>query len=79
MQALDLDKAKLLQYVERIEAYEDTITDANASKKAIMEDAKADGFNPKAIKYIIRQRKKDRDQIAEEKELFDAYSKAVGL
>ena len=44
-----------------------------------MEDAKADGFSPKGINYIIKQRKKDRDQIAEEQELFSAYSKAAGL
>jgi uncharacterized protein (UPF0335 family) len=76
---LDLDKAKLLQYVERIETYNDTIADATASKKEIMEEAKADGFSPKGINYIIKQRKKDRDQIAEEQELFSAYSKAAGL
>jgi uncharacterized protein (UPF0335 family) len=78
MQA-ELDKAKLLQYIERIETYNDTIADANASKKEIYEEAKADGFAKKGIDYIIRQRKKDRDQIAEEKELFEAYAKAAGL
>ncbi len=75
----ELDKAKLLQYVERLETYNDTIADANASKKEIYEEAKVDGFAKKGIDYIIRQRKKDRDQIAEEKELFEAYSKAAGL
>jgi len=79
MNSIELDKAKLLQYIERLEVYEDTIADANSSKKEIMAEAKSDGFDPKAIKYILRQRKKDRDQIAEEKELFDAYAKAVGL
>lgn len=78
MQA-ELDKARLLQFVERIETYNDTIADANASKKEIMEEAKAEGFSPKGINYIIKQRKKDRDQIAEEQELFSAYSKAAGL
>lgn len=74
-----LDKAQLLTFVERIEAYNDTITDATASKKEILAEAEAAGFSKKGINYIIRQRKKDRDQIAEEKELFDAYSKAAGL
>ena len=70
MQVADLDKALEL---------EDTIADANASKKVIFEEAKAEGFSPKGIKYIIKQRKKDRDQIAEEQELFSVYSKAAGL
>lgn len=74
-----LDKAELLKYVERIEVYNDQIADCTASKKEILAEAEAAGFNKKGINYIIKQRKKDRDQIAEEKELFDAYSKAAGL
>lgn len=74
-----LDKAQLLQFVERIEAYNDTIADANASKKEIMAEAEAAGFSKKGINYIVKQRKKDRDQIAEEKELFNDYEKAAGL
>ena len=74
-----LDKAQLIQFVERIEAYNDTIVDANASKKEILAEAEAAGFNKKGINYIIRQRKKDRDQIAEEKELYNDYEKAAGL
>lgn len=74
-----LDKAQLLDFVERIEAYNDTIADATSSKKDILDEAVKAGFNKKGINYIIKQRKKDRDQIAEEKELFDAYSKAAGL
>ncbi len=76
---VEVDKAKLLEYIERIEAYNDTITDATASKKEILAEAEAAGFNKKGINYIIKQRKKDRDQIAEEQELFSAYSKAAGL
>jgi len=76
---VEVDKARLLEYVERIETYNDTISDANNSKKVIYDEAKAEGFSKKGIDYVIRQRKKDRDQIAEEQELFAAYSKAAGL
>ena len=51
----------------------------NASNNRRLAEAEAAGFNKKGINYIIRQRKKDRDQIAEEKELFDTYAKAAGL
>lgn len=77
--AVEVDKAKLLEFVERIEVYDETIADANASKKAIFEEAKAEGFSKKGISYVIRQRKKDRDEIEEEKELFKAYAKAANL
>lgn len=74
-----IDKTELLNYVERIEVYNDTIADANASKKEILAEAEAAGFSKKGINYLVRQRKKDRDQIAEEKELFNSYEKAAGL
>lgn len=74
-----IDKTELLKYVERIEVYNDTIADANASKKEILAEAEAAGFSKKGINYLVRQRKKDRDQIAEEKELFNSYEKAAGL
>ena len=74
-----LDKAELLKYVERIEAYDDAIADANASKKEILAEAVAAGFSKKGVNFVVKQRKKDRDQRAEEKELFEAYEKAAGL
>ena len=55
---VEVDKAKLLEYIERIEAYNDTITDATASKKEILAEAEAAGFNKKGINYIIKQRKR---------------------
>ena len=76
---VEVDKTRLLEYVERIEEYDNVITDANNSKKVIFEEAKAEGFSKKGINYVIRQRKKDRDEIEEEKELFKAYAKAANL
>lgn len=76
---VEVDKTRLIEFVERIEAYDDTIADANASKKVIYDEAKAEGFSKKGLNYVLRQRKKDRDEIEEEKELFKAYAKAAGL
>lgn len=76
---VEVDKTRLLDYVERIEEYDNVITDANNSKKVIFEEAKKEGFSKKGILYVVRQRKKDRDEIEEEKELFKAYAKAANL
>ena len=76
---VEVDKARLLDYVERIEEYDNVITDANNSKKVIFEEAKKEGFSKKGILYVVRQRKKGRDEIEEEKELFKAYAKAANL
>lgn len=77
--SMSLDKAELIKFVERIEVYDDQIADANACKKEILAEATAAGFSKKGITYLIRQRKKDRDQRAEEKELYESYEKAAGL
>lgn len=74
-----MDKAKLMEFVERIEYIDDQVAVFAADRKEILNEAKAAGFSKKALSHVIRQRKKDRDQIAEERELFAAYEKAVGL
>lgn len=74
-----IDKEKLIHYVEIIEEYNDQIADITASKKATLENAEADGISKKGILYVVRQRKKDRDQRAEEKEMQVEYEKAMGL
>ena len=74
-----MDKAKLMEFVERIEYIDDQEAVFAADRKEILNEAKEAGFSKKALSHVIRQRKKDRDQIAEERELFSAYEKAVGL
>ena len=74
-----MDNESLMNIVERIERFNDQIADANSAKKDIMAEAKSLGFIPKAVSWVVRQRKKDRDQRAEEKDLFETYEKAVGL
>jgi len=74
-----IDNEQLISIVERLERFNDEIIDANAHKKHIMNEAKGLGFSPKAIGHIIKQRKKDRDQRAEEKSLFETYENAIGL
>lgn len=73
------NKEEFVSFVERIEVYNEQIADCNASKKVIMEEAKAAGFSTKAINYAVRQRKKDKDQRAEEKQLESQIDKMLGL
>tara|TARA_B110000908_G_C9894982_1_gene288455 strand:+ start:214 stop:393 length:180 start_codon:yes stop_codon:yes gene_type:complete len=42
-------------------------------------EAKAMGFDVKIIKYVLKLRKKDKDQLAEEDSLIDLYRGALNV
>jgi uncharacterized protein (UPF0335 family) len=72
-------KAKLKSFVERVEKLEE-------EKKAISEDirevyaeAKADGFDVKALRAVIRMYRQDSDQRKEYEALVDLYRDALGM
>jgi len=72
-------KAKLKSFVERVEKLEE-------EKKAISEDirevyaeAKADGFDVKALRAVIRMYRQDTDQRKEYEALVDLYRDALGM
>ncbi len=70
---------QLRQFVEQIENLEE-------QKKAISDDirdkfleAKAVGFDVKALRQIVRLRKKSRDQRQEEEGILQVYLHALGM
>lgn len=74
-----IEGEKLRQYVEKIERLE-------AEKQTIVEEirevtsmAKSDGFDTKIMKQVIKLRKMDRNDLAEQEELLDIYKHALGL
>ena len=72
-------KDLLKSIVERIEKLQDDMTSIKADIKEIYKEAKSDGFDTKALKDIIRMRKKDKDQIIEENEILELYKNALGM
>lgn len=70
---------QLRQYVEQIERLEE-------EKKALAEDirdkfaeAKAVGFDVKALRQIIRLRKKNKTERQEEQSILEVYMHALGM
>lgn len=70
---------QLRQFIEQIERLEE-------EKKAIADDmkdkfaeAKALGFDVKAMRQIVRLRKKGRDERLEEEAILDTYLHALGM
>lgn len=70
---------RLLQFIERIERMEE-------EKKALMDDikeiyaeAKGTGFDVKVLRQVVRIRKMDSGDRAEQEALLDLYLSAVGI
>jgi uncharacterized protein (UPF0335 family) len=72
-------KDHLKAFIERVERLEE-------EKKAISDDirdvygeAKANGFDVKALRAIVRLRKQDADERREQEAILDTYMHALGM
>ena len=74
-----IDTTKLMHIIERVEALNDEIADLTNDRKAIMAEAKSEGFNTKAIAHVIKARKQGKAAREEEQNLFSMYETAAGL
>jgi uncharacterized protein (UPF0335 family) len=77
--AIRFAKDHLKAFVERIERLEE-------EKKAIADDvrdvyaeAKANGFDAKALRAIVRLRKQDADERREHETILETYMHALGM
>lgn len=74
-----IEKKALKSFVERCEKLIEERIDINSDIRAVLAEAKAQGYDPKTIRVVIRERAKDADKRAEERALIDAYLDALGL
>ena len=77
--SMDLSKEQLKSVVERIEKLNEDMTGIKADIKEIYKEAKDDGFDVKALKDIIKMRKKDKDELAEQDEIVRLYRNALDM
>lgn len=66
----------LIERIERLEEEKKTIAD---DIKDIYAEAKGNGFDTKAIRTIVRMRKKDQAQREEEATILELYLHALGM
>lgn len=66
-------KKKLYSYITRIETLDENITGLRSDIKDILLEADGNGFDKKAIKNILKMRKKSREEVIEEREITDLY------
>jgi len=70
---------QLRSFVERIENLEEEKTNLQNDIKDVYAEAKSAGFDPKIMRQLIRLRKMDRDDLAEQDALLDLYRRAVNV
>lgn len=78
-QSLDIStKEKLKLYVSKIENLEQEKSEIAEQLKEVYADAKALGFDTKALRKVIARRKKDARKVQEEEMMLDLYLHALG-
>lgn len=68
---------QLLQFIERIERLEEEKSGISDDIKDVYAEAKATGFDAKAMRAIIRLRKKPRSVRDEEEAILEVYLSAL--
>jgi len=72
-------KDHLRAFVERIERLEDEKQQIAGDIREVYAEAKAQGFDVKALRSIVRLRRIDADQRAEQQAILDTYMHALGM
>lgn len=70
---------ELRQFIERIEHLEAEKKDIADQVKEVMAELKGRGYDTKAVREIVRIRKRDADDIAEEEAILEMYKAALGM
>jgi len=70
---------QLRAFIERIERVDEDIAAFQDDRKEIFGEAKAMGFDCKAIRALVRLRKKDQAERQEEEAILDLYKAAPGM
>ncbi|MGD9914116.1 MAG: DUF2312 domain-containing protein [Rhizobiaceae bacterium] len=70
---------QLRAFIERIERLEEEKKTIADDIKEVYAEAKGTGFDTKAIRAIIRLRKKDQAERQEEESILDLYKAALGM
>lgn len=70
---------ELRQLIERYEQLESEGKDIADQKKELLAEAKGRGFDTKAMRKIVAERKRKADELAEENAILELYRQALGM
>ncbi len=72
-------KDQLKAFVERIERLEEEKKTISDDIRDVYAEAKAHGFDVKALRAIVRLRKQDANERAEQETILETYMQALGM
>lgn len=75
--AFDATSSELKQFVEQLEGCEEEIKDVRERMKEIRAEAKSRGYDTKVMNLVIKRRKRDKDDLAEEEAILEMYESAL--
>ena len=70
---------ELRQFIERVERLEEEKKEIADQVKEVFAEMKGRGFDTKAVRAILKERRQDPDDIAEQEALLDVYRAALGM
>ncbi len=70
---------QLKAFIERVERLEEEKAALASDIREVFAEAKSVGFDTKAMRQIIRIRKKDENERQEEEAVLDTYMRALGM
>jgi uncharacterized protein (UPF0335 family) len=68
---------RIRSFVERIEHLDTELQELSEQKKEVFAEAKAEGFDVKILKEILKLRKEDKNERDERETLLDLYMRAM--
>src|SRR5262245_5960260 len=72
-------KDQLKAFVERVERLEEEKKSIADDIRDVYAEAKGNGFDVKALRSIVRMRKQDANERAEEEAILETYMQALGM
>ena len=70
---------RLRSFIERIERLEEERRALSGDIKEVYAEAKGNGFDVKALRTIVRLRKQDANERAEQETILETYMQALGM
>lgn len=70
---------QLRSFIERLEKLEEEKAETSSQIREIFAEAKAEGFDIKTIRQVLKKRKLKKEDLAEQEELLDLYMNVLGM
>jgi uncharacterized protein (UPF0335 family) len=77
--ATSFAREQLKAVVERIEKLEEEKKAISDDIRDVYAEAKGNGFDVKALRMVVRMRKQDKEELAEQEAILDTYLVALGM